>query len=76
MSRQHVQVLPDIKEPDKFMVATARFGYVVGERLWKGCITPPPDGPVRVLSHAEAEATADRWEKWLEKQARERAEKK
>jgi len=76
MSRQHVQVLPDYKEADKFMVATARMGSVVGARLWKGCITPPPDGPVRALSKLEAEATADRWEKWLAKQAVETAGKK
>lgn len=76
MSRQHVQVLPDHKEADSYMVATARFGSVVGARLWKGSLTPMPDGPVRGLDKLTAEATADRWEKWLAKQAREMASRK
>ena len=76
MTRQHVQVLPDYKEADKFMVATARFGSVVGARLWKGSMMPPPEGPVRGLDKLTAAATADRWEKWLAKQAREMAQKK
>jgi hypothetical protein len=76
MSRQHVQVLPDSKEAGRYMVATMRCGFVVGARLWKGCTAPPPDAPARPLEKAEAEAAADRWEKWLSKQAREAAQRK
>jgi hypothetical protein len=66
--RRHVQVLPDYKDASLWMVATARMGSVVGERLWKGSIYPLPEGPVRGLAKEAAEATADRWEAYLSRQ--------
>ena len=66
--RKHVQVLPDYKDASLWMVATARYGSVVGERLRKASVLAIPKDPVRGLTKAEAEATADKWEAYLIKQ--------
>lgn len=66
--RKHVKVLPDYKEAGLWMVATVRFGSVVGARLWKGSPYPLPEGPVRGLAREAAEATADKWEAYLARQ--------
>lgn len=66
--RKHVQVLPDYKDAALWMVATARMGSVVGERLRKESVLAIPEGPVRGLAKEAAEATADRWEAYLARQ--------
>lgn len=65
----HVRVA---ESPDgTFAVVTTRTGFVVGARLWKGSLLPPPDCRVQKLPRPEADAAAAQWEKWLAKQARE-----